>query len=477
VAAPEEKLKMAETILVVDDEKDIRLTLGGLLADEGYLVSQAQSKQEALERLEESSPSLVILDLWMGGSEQGFEVLDRIRDESPQVPVVVISGHGNIETAVKAVKQGAYDFIEKPLSADKILLAVQRALSFRQLTAENQILRNRNSKPSLITGRSQAMISLLETIQMVAPTPASVLISGENGVGKELVAHTIHDLSQRAARPMIELNCAAIPEDLVESELFGHEKGAFTGADRRRQGRFDLANNSTLFLDEIADMSLKTQAKILRILQEKKFERVGGTKTIEVDVRIIAASNKDLEKEIAEGRFRQDLYHRLYVVPLVVPPLRDRKDDIPELAQLFLDECLKANNLGRKSLDPMFVERLKQRPWPGNVRELKNTIERLAIITQGPVISFDPTEKSRDANNTQAMSINGEVADSGYMSLPYRQAKAEFERRYFRSQLKAHDNNITQTAEAVLLDRTSLHKKLKALGFKDWVEVNFEKSN
>ncbi|MDR2301976.1 MAG: sigma-54 dependent transcriptional regulator [Deltaproteobacteria bacterium] len=468
---------MPETILVVDDEKDIRLTLGGLLADEGYMVSQAQSKEEALERLEETTPDLIILDLWMGGSEKGFEVLDRVREDTPQVPVVVISGHGNIETAVKAVRLGAYDFIEKPLSADKILLAVQRALSFKKLTTENQILRTRGRKAGLITGRSQPMIALQKTIEMVAPTPASVLISGENGVGKELVAHTIHQLSQRADRPMIEINCAAIPEELVESELFGHERGAFTGADRRRQGRFDLADNSTLFLDEIADMSLKTQAKILRILQEKKFERVGGTKTIEVDVRIIAASNKDLEKEIAEGRFRNDLYYRLNVVPIVVPPLRERTEDIPELATLFLQECLKVNNLGQKSLDPAFVERLKLRPWQGNVRELKNTIERLAIITPGPVIARDPTETGLENANQVPKLKNGEGPEPHYLALPYRQAKAEFERRYFLAQLQAHGNNITQTAEAVSLDRTSLHKKLKALGFKDWVEVNVEKPN
>ncbi|MDR1110464.1 MAG: sigma-54 dependent transcriptional regulator [Deltaproteobacteria bacterium] len=466
---------MPETILVVDDEKDIRLTLGGLLADEGYLVSQASSGPEALERLDESAPGLVILDLWMGGSEQGFEVLDRIKEDLPQVPVVVISGHGNVETAVKAVKQGAYDFIEKPLLADKILLSVQRALSFRRLTAENIILRDRSLKPRLITGRSPAMTALLKTVEMVAPTPASVLIGGENGVGKELVAHTIHQMSQRSDRPMIELNCAAIPEDLVESELFGHEKGAFTGADRRRQGRFDMANNSTLFLDEIADMSLKTQAKILRILQEKKFERVGGSKTIEVDVRIIAASNKDLEKEIAAGRFRNDLYYRLNVVPLVVPPLRERREDIPELAQQFLAQCLRVNNLGPKRLDPVFMGKLRERPWPGNVRELKNTIERLAIITPGQVIDSDPAYQAE--GTPQASVPAGDDREAGYMSLPYRQAKAEFERRYFLSQLTAHGNNITQTAEAVSLDRTSLHKKLKALGFKDWAEIKVEKPN
>ncbi|MDR1546799.1 MAG: sigma-54 dependent transcriptional regulator [Deltaproteobacteria bacterium] len=455
---------MVETILVVDDEKDIRLTLGGLLADEGYLVSQASSAPEALERLDVSAPSLVVLDLWMGGAEHGFEVLGRIKEEFPQVPVIVVSGHGNVETAVKAVKNGAYDFIEKPLSADKILLSVQRALSFRRLETENQILKTRGSRPQLMIGRSRAMVELMKTVEMVARTPASVLICGENGVGKELVAHTIHSLSQRADKPMIELNCAAIPEELVESELFGHEKGAFTGASNRRQGRFDMANRSTLFLDEIADMSLKTQAKILRIIQEQKFERVGGTKTVSVDVRIIAATNKDLLVEIGSGRFRNDLYYRLNVVSVRVPPLRERTEDIPELAEKFLDDCLTVNNLGPKKLDPDFLGRLRNRPWPGNVRELKNTIERLAITTPGPVIDRDHAEP-RDEPEAAAACVGPE-----YMSLPYREAKAEFERLYFRSQLQVHGESMTQTAEAVGLDRTSLYKKLKALGFKDWLE-------
>ncbi|MDR1050539.1 MAG: sigma-54 dependent transcriptional regulator [Deltaproteobacteria bacterium] len=474
---------MPETILVVDDEADIRTALGGLLTDEGYLVSQASDGPEACERLEESAPSMIILDLWMGGSEQGFDVLEKARSEFPQIPVVVISGHGNIETAVKAVRQGAYDFIEKPLSADKIILSVHRALNFRRLSAENQILRTRSPKPGLLTGRSKAMAELLKTVRMVAPTPASVLISGENGVGKELVAHTIHDLSQRADRPMIELNCAAIPEDLVESELFGHEKGAFTGADRRRQGRFDMADHSTLFLDEIGDMSLKTQAKILRILQEQKFERVGGARTISVDVRVIAASNKDLETEIAAGRFRNDLYYRLNVVPVVVPPLRERADDVPELAVKFLDDCLAANNLGKKTIGPALMENLRRRPWPGNVRELKNTVERLAITTPGPVIEFDPAEQAPPEAPGGPERARGAPAgdgagrgpepgagrddDAGYLSLPYREAKTEFERRYFMRLLARHDNNISQTAETAELERSSLYKKLKALGLKE----------
>ncbi|MDR2142656.1 MAG: sigma-54 dependent transcriptional regulator [Deltaproteobacteria bacterium] len=458
---------MTETILVVDDEKDIRLTLSGILADEGFLVAQASSGPEALERLEVSAPGVVILDLWMSGAEQGFEALARMREEYPQVPVIVISGHGNVETAVKAVKSGAFDFIQKPLSADTILLAVNRAIKYRRLDKENRLLRP-DGDSSLIQGPSPAMSSLMKTLELVAPTTAPVLISGENGVGKELVAKTIHRLSPRADQPMIAVNCAAIPEELVESELFGHERGAFTGAERRRQGRFDLANHSTLFLDEIADMSLKTQAKILRVIQEQKFERVGGTRTINVDVRVIAASNKDLEAEIARGAFRDDLYYRLNVVPIVVPPLRQRSEDIPNLAKVFLERCLAANNLEPKELDPGFLTELQKKPWPGNVRELKNTIERLAIISPGPVIRGTPPE----ARETPDQPGRLEGLDEAILTMTFREARAEFERRYLLAQLKAHGHNITQTAESIAMDRTTLHKKLKTLGFKDWVEGN-----
>ncbi|MDR2200374.1 MAG: sigma-54 dependent transcriptional regulator [Deltaproteobacteria bacterium] len=457
---------MAETILIVDDEKDIRVTLGGLLGDEGYLVSQASSPAEAFERLEETLPDLLILDLWMDDSEAGFRVLEKVREDYQGVPVIIISGHGNVETAVRAVKNGAFDFIEKPLSADKLILTVKRALDFRKLANENLILKSRVPRgEKLYVGSSKTMRELMETIRLVARTPASVLITGENGSGKEVVAQAVHDFSLRRDRPMIEINCAAIPEELVESELFGHERGAFTGADRRRLGRFDLANHSTLFLDEIGDMSLKTQAKILRILQEQKFERVGGTKTIGVDVRVIAASNKDLLLEIEKGNFRNDLYYRLNVVPLAVPPLRERLEDIPGLAELFLKECLETNNLPPKTLDPLFLEELKRRPWPGNIRELKNTIERLAITTPGPVIDADPRNpgSADGAPETSA----GELLKASWLKLPYREAKAEFERRYFTAQLEAHEGNITKTAESVGLDRTTIHKKLHELDIRE----------
>jgi two-component system nitrogen regulation response regulator NtrX len=407
----------------------------------------------------------VLLDLWLEGAEEGFRILKRIKEDLPQVQVVVISGHGTVETAVRAVKNGAFDFIEKPLSADKLLLTVQRALEFRRLSEENRALRKRNFREEkLFVGASPSMRALLNTVEMVAPTPASVLITGENGVGKELVAQTIHSLSDRASRPMIALNCAAIPEELVESELFGHEKGAFTGADRRRQGRFDLANMSTLFLDEIGDMSMKTQAKILRILQEQKFERVGGSKTVGVDVRIIAASNKDLQEEIEHGRFRKDLYYRLNVVPLVVPPLRERREDIPGLSQIFLAACIAANRLEPKSLAPELLNELRSRTWPGNIRELKNTVERLAITTPGPVISVDPD--APDAKGRVPAGSAPMAADEGWLRLPYREAKSEFEKRYFRVQLDAHDGNVTRTAEDIKVDRSTIHKKLHELGFR-----------
>ena len=449
---------MTDTILIVDDEKDIRQALGGLLGDEGYQVVQASSGPEALERLDESAPDLVILDLWMREAEEGFEVLSRIREDSPGLPVVIISGHGNIETAVRAVKLGAFDYIEKPLSADKLLLTVGRALRFQRLAVENQILKTRSGRAPVMTGRSPAMTELRRNLEIVAPTPASVLITGENGVGKELVARTIHELSHRSDRPMVEVNCAAIPEELVENELFGHEKGAFTGAAAKKRGRFDQAHNSTLFLDEIGDMSLKTQAKILRILQEQKFERVGGVNTIRVDVRIIAASNKNLEAEIERGLFRADLYYRLNVVTLRVPPLRERVSDIPLLAAEFLDAYSLANNLGPKTLARERLRELERRPWPGNVRELKNTIERLAIMTPGPVIG--------PAGEDRAAAAPGPAGEEDFLDRPFREARAEFERRYFRRQLARHGHNISQTAAAIRLDRTNLHKKLRTLGLK-----------
>ena len=450
---------MGKTLLIVDDEAAIRESLSGILRDEGFHVREAADGSQVFPSLEEAMPDLVMLDIWMEGYEQGLEVLERLKEEHPYLPVIVISGHGNIETAVKATKSGAFDFIEKPLSIEKVLLTVDHALEHQRLTEENIFLRNKTAKRFSITGESPLMRELKQQIELVAPTNAWVLITGENGTGKELVAHTIHKLSRRADRPLVEVNCAAIPEELIESELFGHEKGSFTGASARRRGRFDLAHNSTLFLDEIGDMSLKTQAKILRILQEQKFERVGGSSTIHVDVRVIAATNKNLEEEIEKGSFRQDLYYRLNVIPIPVPPLRDRREDIPLLVADFLREFSRENNAEVKKISEGALRSLMSRDWPGNVRELKNVVERLVIMTPGPVI--ESIDRILSGPSEPVAQPDGEYA---YAGLTLKDARNRFEKEFIEQRLNELGGNVTQTAESIGMDRTSLHKKMKALG-------------
>ena len=332
---------MYKTILVVDDEESICQSLQGILTDEGYEVRTVGSGEEALKAIEEDPPDLALLDIWLPGMD-GLEALKIIKTETPQVQVIMMSGHGTIETAVKATKLGAFDFIEKPISLEKVVLLVNHALDLVRLEEENKFLKQKVTSAFELIGQSKSILDLKEMIRIVAPTNAWILIMGENGTGKELVARSIHYQSKRAKKPFIEVNCAAIPEELIESELFGHEKGSFTGATAKKRGKFELAHEGTLFLDEVADMSLKAQAKILRILQEKRYERVGGNKFIDTDVRVLAATNKDLEKEMEADRFRQDLYYRLNVIPLTIAPLRDRKEDIPILASQFVkDFCLK----------------------------------------------------------------------------------------------------------------------------------------
>ncbi|MEJ2040099.1 MAG: sigma-54 dependent transcriptional regulator, partial [Desulfosarcinaceae bacterium] len=333
---------MYPTILIVDDEASIVQSLSGLLLDEGFEISTASNGYEALQQIESEVPDLILLDIWMPGLD-GIETLKEIKARYPQVQVVMITGHGTIETAVQATKYGAYDFIEKPLSIDKVIVAINNALNFRRLEEENRYLRKKTIEKHSITGDCEPIKLLRQGIAKVAPSESWVLIKGENGTGKELVARTIHHMSARAAHAMIAVNCAAIPEELIESELFGHEKGAFAGANTKKIGKFELADKGTIFLDEIGDMSLKTQAKILRVLQEKQFQRVGGSRTLVVDVRVIAATNKDLEAEIAKGIFREDLYYRLNVVPLEVPPLRERRVDIPLLMKVFFTEIAQKN--------------------------------------------------------------------------------------------------------------------------------------
>jgi len=448
------------TILTVDDEPQILQTVGGILADEGFEVLTATDGDTALRLVREEAPDLVLLDIALP-DQDGLEVLSEIKRQNPLLPVIMISAYGSVENAVKATRLGAYDFIEKPPHADKILLSVRNALELARLTEENRRLRQQAAPAREIIGNSPAIQALREKLRLVAPTNASVLITGENGTGKELVARALHFLSKRAHRPFVEVNCAAIPEDLIESELFGHEKGAFTGAVSRRQGKFDQAHGGTLFLDEIGDMSLKTQAKILRILEEQRFERVGGSRPIQVDVRIVAATNKNLEEEIARGNFREDLYHRINVIPLMVPPLRERTEDIPLLAAHFLAELAAENDAPPKRLSPAALEALKQLPWPGNVRELRNFLWRLAILAPGEVIDLPDLTLARPP----APAEGGHHALAALFSEnSFREARARFEREFLRRKLAEHGGNISATAEAIGLERSHLHRKLRALG-------------
>ncbi len=456
-------------ILVVDDEESILQSVTDILEDEGFDVQTSLDGETSLKIMGQDLPDLVLLDIWMPGMD-GLEVLKQIKDDWPFIPAVIMSGHGTIETAVKATRLGAYDFIEKPLSYEHLLLAIQNALKYHDLREQNVFLRQKTGEKRELIGESPAMKRLKEQIAIVAPTDAWILIQGENGTGKELVAQTIHRMSKRNRKPLIEVNCAAIPEELIESELFGHEKGAFTGATTMKRGKFDLANEGTLFLDEITDMSLKTQAKILRILQEQRFERVGGSKTITIDVRIMAATNKDLEKEIRKGHFREDLYYRLNVIPIEVSPLRERKDDIFLLAKGFLCEFTGNTVHGpRKRANQEVIEAFMAYDWPGNVRELRNMIERLVILTKGPEITKDDLPPSFH----QGLGASTEAQNSFSISEPawlscrdFREAKALFEREYLEKKLAEHQGNIKKTAQAIGIERRHLHRKIKALGLK-----------
>lgn len=450
---------MARRILIVDDEVSILESLSGILEDEGFEAIRAQNGEEALTRVSEMTPDLVLLDIWMSPGIDGLKVLGRIKRDYPFLPVVMMSGHGTIETAVKATRLGAHDFIEKPLSLEKVVLTINNSINYSRLEEENRLLRQRAGRRPELTGQSEAMLELRRQISLVGPTSAGVLIKGENGVGKELVAHAIHRHSKRAAKPLIEVNCAAIPEELIESELFGHEKGSFTGATTMKRGKFDLADEGTLFLDEIGDMSLKTQAKILRILQEQKFERVGGTKTIGVNVRVIAATNKNLEEEIKKGNFREDLYYRLNVVPIEVPPLGERLSDIPLLVKEFLTEFTLDGGLRRKEISNGALQSLASYHWPGNVRELRNMVERLVIMSPGLMIT------ERDIPSPiHGPKATGKKTGDMFAFETFKEAKANFEREFILHKLLENDGNISQTAERIALERSHLHRKMKAFG-------------
>jgi two-component system nitrogen regulation response regulator NtrX len=447
---------MIATILIVDDEPQILQTISGLLQDENFEVLTATEGESALKKVREELPDLVLLDIALPGRD-GLEILKDLKDQQPTLPVIMISAYGSVENAVKATRLGAYDFIEKPPHADKVLLSVRNALEMARLSEENRRLRQQAAPVREIIGQSEAIQQVREKLRLVAPTSASVLITGENGTGKELVARALHYLSPRSHRLFVEVNCAAIPEDLIESELFGHEKGAFTGATGRRQGKFDLAHEGTLFLDEIGDMSLKTQAKILRILEEQRFERVGGSRPIQVDVRIVAATNKNLEAEIAKGTFREDLYHRINVIPLHVPPLRERQEDIPLLSQHFLQEVAQENQAPLKTLTPRALEVLAAQPWPGNVRELKNFIWRVFLLTPHSVIDAEDLPLERP----DSINLAGNL--SALLGLPdFREARARFEREFLKRKLREHNGSVSATAEAIGLERSHLYRKLRA---------------
>jgi two-component system, NtrC family, nitrogen regulation response regulator NtrX len=446
------------SILIVDDEPGVRSALGGVLRDEGYDVDAVESGEACLERLSRQAYDVVVLDIWLPGMD-GLQTLARMRERQVDTQVVIISGHGNIESAVRAIKMGAFDFVEKPLSLEKTVLVVRNALRQRNLEAENRALRARVDAQHTMVGDSHAMLKLREQVAMAAPTNGRVLIFGENGTGKELVARNIHQMSRRRAGPFVEVNCAAIPEDLIESELFGHVRGAFTGAVADRRGKFELAHGGTIFLDEIADMSLKTQAKVLRVLQEQIMEPVGGSNRIKVDARVLAATNKDLTGEIRAGRFREDLYFRLNVVPIFVPPLRDRQDDIPLFADHFM--ALLAREYGRrpKTFDSDALVALRQYPWPGNVRELHNVIERLMIMVPGDRIS------SRDLTFLdQAQPADDRASAQIMASAPLHEARDQFERDYILRALAAQQGNISRTADMLGIERSNLYRKMRSFG-------------
>ena len=447
---------LKSTILIVDDEPGVRGALGGVLRDEGYTVEAVATGEECLERVTRGGVDLILLDVWLPGLD-GLATFQRLCERHVDAQVVLISGHGNIESAVRAIKMGAFDFVEKPLSLDKTVLVVANALRQRRLEAENKALRARVDRQQTMVGESRVVRQLREQIAMAAPTNGRVLIYGENGTGKELVARTLHTQSHRRSGPFVEVNCAAIPEELIESELFGHVRGAFTGAVADRRGKFEGADGGTLFLDEIGDMSLKTQAKVLRVLQEQTLELVGGSVRIRVDVRVVAATNKDLQAEIRAGRFREDLYFRLNVIPVFVPPLRDRPDDIPLLADHFMAEF--AGEYGRrlKVFDLAATDALQSYGWPGNVRELRNVIERLMIMVPGETItaadlSFVDSPRQRPARTALAERMT------------LHDARDQFERDLILRTLAEQQGNMSRTADVLGVERSNLYRKMKTFG-------------
>lgn len=440
-------------VMVVDDEEGIRSTLSGIFEDEGYETVTASSGEEAVRLARETQPDIVLLDIWLSGMD-GIQTLEELLGRSPGLAVIIISGHANIELAVKATRIGAYDILEKPLSMEKVLLTVRRALEKRALEIENRALRENLLKKCKLVGNSPKMVQLRGQIKMAASSNSRVLILGESGAGKELVARLLHGNSPRADRAFVEVNCAAIPQELIESELFGHEKGSFTGAFETKKGKFEQADMGSLFLDEIGDMSLQTQAKVLRVIETQEFQRVGGNKNIKVDVRVISATNKDLTEEVKKGKFREDLYFRLDVIPLKVPPLKERLDDLPLLVNHFLELFAAEYGQQPKQISPEAIRILQKHTWPGNIRELKNVIERLVIMSPSGTITPEDF-------------LTPDSARSDYFDLDsLKDAREMFERDFITRKLEENGWNVSKTAEVLDIERSNLHRKIKAYDIK-----------
>ncbi len=453
-----------ELILIVDDEESVRKSLADVMRDEGYEVMTASSGKEGIDALAETQPALALLDIAMPEMD-GIETLRRFKEIRPDLPVIMVTGHGTIEIAVKTTKMGAYDFLVKPPELQHLTLVVKHGIEESRLREENASLKQSIERRYEIVGESADDQTLKQQIARAGPTNGWVLIHGESGTGKELVARAIHRASKRANGPFVEVNCAAIPQELIESELFGHERGSFTGATGMKRGKFELADGGTIFLDEIADMSMATQAKVLRVLEGQEFQRVGGTKTLKADVRVIAASNKKLAEEIKRGSFREDLYYRLNVIPLEVPPLRERQDDIPRLVRHFLKEFSVEYGQKTKVIDEDALALFVRYPWPGNVRELRNSIERLMIMV--PRTSLSVSDVPPPINASVAGRIPQECP-AGMRTRPHdatlKDARAEFEREFISQKLKEHGGNVSKTADAIGVERSNLHRKIKALG-------------
>ncbi|MDD2851765.1 MAG: sigma-54 dependent transcriptional regulator [Desulfuromonadaceae bacterium] len=452
---------MDYSILVVDDETDIRTALTGILEDEGYQVLRAESGAEGIECAMQEVPDLILLDIWMPGMD-GLETLEQLKKKLPQVTVIMISGHGTIETAVRATKLGAFDFIEKPLSLEKVLISVANALHLHELKVENAELKRSVSADSELVGESAVIVAIREQIRRVAPSSSPVLISGEKGSGKNLIACSLHCHSPRRERPFVAVHCSSLPEELIDSELFGHEKGAFAGATSHKKGRIDQADGGTLFLDEIGDLPLSTQMKLLHVIQERRFERSGGLRPHSVDVRIIAATSRPLDRDIVNGAFSSDLYYQLSTISFQATALRERLDDLGMLVQHFVAQFFRREGGEAKAFLPEAVEKLLQYSWPGNLRELKNMVERLLIVADGRVISAHdiPNLSGEPApGKTSSSALNGALART-----VLRDAREDFEREFIIHKLEENDWNISRTAELIELERSNLHRKIKSYG-------------